>query len=50
MERRHRLVGLAMVGLGSVQTVYAITQSDPVFAGLGGTYGVLGGLSLWLES
>lgn len=39
-----------MVGLGGVQRVDAITQTDPIFVGHGAAYGVLGGVTLWPES
>lgn len=47
---RRRSFGLAMIGLGGVQTAYAAMQPEPVFAALGIAYAVLGGLSRWTGS
>ena len=46
-ERTATGLGAGMVVLGAVQAAYAATQNDPVLAGLGAAYAVLGGVHLW---
>ncbi|AHG00890.1 hypothetical protein HALLA_11470 [Halostagnicola larsenii XH-48] len=49
-ERVQRLIGAAMVGLGSTQTVFGIMNDDLIFAGFGIVYASIGVLWFWVEA
>ena len=49
-NRKQRFIGIAMIGLGIIQTVWGSLNDDFVFAGFGGMYALIGAFSLWHEA